>query len=106
MGFARLGYLGRGSPVGVDQDRFVDLRSLPSKVTGDVLADDRVDRTMKALHAGRLPPLSGSDGLRIGAQSCARAQSCVSRRTRPLTLPNPDRRSSSEVIATCGWSDD
>lgn len=67
MKFARLGEPGRETPVVIDGDRTLDLRSVTSDVNGDFLADDPIGRTRAALDAGSLPELADAADLRVGA---------------------------------------
>ncbi|MCL2516363.1 MAG: fumarylacetoacetate hydrolase family protein [Microbacteriaceae bacterium] len=67
MKFARLGPLGRETPVLIDGDTSYDLRPVTADIDGPFLSGGGIARAAAALAAGELAPLDGAAGLRIGA---------------------------------------
>ncbi|QFG69485.1 fumarylacetoacetate hydrolase family protein [Ornithinimicrobium pratense] len=66
MKFARLGELGRETPVVMVNGRSFDLSSLTADIDGAFLDAD-LEPVERALADGALPEIEGADGLRVGA---------------------------------------
>lgn len=67
MELLRLGRPGHEQPAVRHDGTVHDLRSLTTDIDGRFLADDGVARIRRALTAGSLPELDGSESLRVGA---------------------------------------
>jgi len=67
MKLSRLGPPGRETPTVLADGVHLDLRPVTTEIGPEFLAQDGLRRAADALASGRLEPLAGSEGLRVGA---------------------------------------
>lgn len=67
MKLARLGDIGRETPVLIDGERYLDISCIVSEIDGVALASGALDRIREAAEAGTLTELAGASAMRIGA---------------------------------------
>ncbi|WP_111720836.1 fumarylacetoacetate hydrolase family protein [Homoserinimonas sp. OAct 916] len=67
MKFARLGPIGRETPVVIEDDGVYDLSTLTRDIDGDFLASGGLDKARDLLADRSLPQLADAESLRIGA---------------------------------------